>query len=1010
MPAPTDPPSSRPRLAQFVTIAPAPSLFRPSSSAGVASTYPIVEPSMLEARSEVCRCRQCGHAGFTELKLVPNSNTYTSALPRDPLPGPLAPLPPTTSRAMADDPGEYDFDLELYCIVCDRQIDPTSASAVPTDSHRSPRRQSASGSAPAPAPSPSLHLATSVNTSPAPPNPTPSSHPRAPPPAGAPKLKRSGSGHSAAATSTHAAGTGGGLKRNKSLGRVGGHHHPHHRKNHSHANLHALAPMTGGAKKVPVTAVGPAAAAERDKGKGRDRDKERENDVALVVSTLYCSEECKRIDEARNQLALAHLGGSDSPIPAPFPLPSPNSDVFDPDEEPHASMIRRRSSGVSSVGSTSYAFSSTGERGLSPIMSAAPTSNPTPYLDSSGFPFPSVSSSSSPFTARGSPQNAMTSHPSNSSLNSLPSQQAAPVLNFSSRRQSRGAHSSGAYSYRPSLMERVHSTDSQDSNASERGASRTARSLSIGGGGLSAGLFNRVRSMDGLAMMGRSDSESSDREGRQGQNHRPPSALSSLRSMTPISNGTPLSSSGRPRPPLANMRYSEPTSSSHQGIEERPPTTRIASDSLASSESRSRSRSRKPPQAGRLPSRTRSRPPPTTSPLHGGSDPPEPVVGSLPAPRSRGLSLGSPTLTTSLLRPVPVAPDSVLANRRASSSASLALLGSSVSKSYDHRSGGPLAAWTGLRRTDSTAGLSGLNAVGEMSAPSSSLSSLPPSSSSTASTFIPAPSTYQPRPPSSPAATTASRHHAPHDRPRRPSSSHSHPHSSPSSATSSFGPSQSSVRTSSSSRRSTAASSDHHWQGVMSSSYGSAAGKPPPPASSASTAMHRTRSGSSTRPPDRPSTGTSSTSSTGLGGGGGGTGAGATTNSNRIKQGGLTMTPSWTNLTHHATAAAAAAPPSPTPRTHSALAPAVPAAGPPGGGLAAAVAPAASGGGGARTWSWTNLHVPTYQALDVSEYRANKERTAAIPTGTGPGLSTDAAAVPPKKDRKRLFYFSEQND
>jgi hypothetical protein len=47
--------------------------------------------------------------------------------------------------------------------------------------------------------------------------------------------------------------------------------------------------------------------------------------------------------------------------------------------------------------------------------------------------------------------------------------------------------------------------------------------LSIGGG-FSAGLFNRVRSMDGLAMMGRSDSESSDREGRQTQTRQSPLA------------------------------------------------------------------------------------------------------------------------------------------------------------------------------------------------------------------------------------------------------------------------------------------------------------------------------------------------------------------------------------------------------------------------------------------------------------------------------------------------------
>ncbi|GAA5906055.1 uncharacterized protein JCM6883_002537 [Sporobolomyces salmoneus] len=883
---------------------------------------------------------------------------------------------------MADDQGGYDFDLELYCIVCDRQIDPTSPPADFT-------RQS---SAPSPPPN---RLATSVNHVPTAPNPTPSSsksnhHP--PPSNTAPKLKRTGSGHSSTSnggTKSNASSSGG-LKRNRSVGK--GHHAAGgggvHRRNSSHANLHALAPMktttttttANGGKKAPVAGAG--SAAEREKGKTKDTAAKQEATSqvrpAEIASTLYCSEECKQIDEARNQLAVAHLGGgSDSPVPASFPLPSPNSGDFE-SESPYAQMIRRRSSGVSSTGSTSYAFSSVGERGLSPILSAAPSSNPAPYLDSSGFPFPSVSSGSSTL-ARTSPSNAMTSHPSNSSLNSLPSQQSyqgpPPLLNFSSRRQSRGAHSSGAYSYRPSLMERVHSTDSADSGVSE---TRNARSLSIGNGGFSAGLFNRVRSVDGIAMMGRSDSEASDREGRSAQAHRPPSALSSLRSMTPILNGPPPASSSRSRPPLpTHGRYSEPGSFSSSPAGDRPQTARIASDSVASSESRSRSRSRKSHHPSLPPSRARSRPPPTTSPLIAGSDPPQPFVGSLPAPRSKGLSFGSPTTTTSLLRPVPLALESSLAPRRTSSSASLALLGSSLSKSYDNRAG-PLAGWSGLKRTDSTAGLSGLNAVGEISLPSGS--SLPPSSSSTASTFIPAPSTYQQRHQFS----SSSRQHD--QRPRRPSSSHSHPHSSPSSATSSFGPSHSSVRTSSSSRRSTAASSDH-WQGIVSSSIGSSAGGGK---GTSSAMMHRARSGSSSRP-DRPSTSNSS------GGGGGGT-------SNRIKQGGLTMTPSTTNLTsiagpHHSSSSLAPAVPSTTTGSTNA-------------GLGAVAS---------RTWSWTNLHVPTYQALDVSDFRARKERTE---KGLGDGdlgngeangervgsSQGEGSQVLPKKERKRLFYFSDNGE
>ena len=434
---------------------------------------------------------------------------------------------PLQPYRMADDQGEhYNFDLELYCIVCDRAIDPTSP--LPTTTNFNPPS----------APSPSPRLASpSTHTSPAPPNSTPSSsrsHNAPPPSLSAPKLKRTGSGHST--TSNGQAKVTGGLKRNKSSGKI--HHHAAgggaHRRNYSHANLHALAPMTndgGKGKRVTVTGVGPAAEKVNSKQAVKELERERERERAKEeastrhfdsASTLYCSEECRQIDEARNQLTITHLGGSESSSPAPFPLSSPSqatsrSDDFDEDEEPYISLARRRSSGMSSTGSTSYTFSSTGERGLSPIMSAAPTSNPSPYFDSSGFPFPSVSSTST-HLAHNNSQTNMHSHASNSSLNSLPSQQsyqgAPPLLNFSSRRQSRGAHSSGAYSYRPSLMERVHSTDSNDSGVSDRAMSRGARSLSITGG-FSTGLFNRVRSMDGLSMLGKSDSETSDREGRQ---------------------------------------------------------------------------------------------------------------------------------------------------------------------------------------------------------------------------------------------------------------------------------------------------------------------------------------------------------------------------------------------------------------------------------------------------------------------------------------------------------------
>ncbi|GAA6061034.1 hypothetical protein JCM10212_004608 [Sporobolomyces blumeae] len=657
-----------------------------------------------------------------------------------------------------DDPGGelYNFDLELYCIVCDRQIDPTrpSLTAAASSSSASTRRSSALPSPPLVKPPPTS-VASSQNP-PAPPHPTPSSskshH--------APPLKRTGSNHSthsnggAAGATGPATGskTGTGLKRNKSTGKLhaaGGHHH-HHRRNHSHTNLHALAPMTHApshearGKKVNVVAVGPAAEkasrlADRDKAKARAKEELDASEAFERVSTLYCSEECRKIDEARNELTLSHLGRPDSTSSPALPPTSPgqatpSSDGYD-ENSPYASMVRRRSSGVSSNGSTAYTLSSFGDRGLSPILSAAPTANPAAHSDSSGYPFPAVSPSSSTPLAPNNAPTGIVSNSSSSSLVSLPSQaqsyqNPAPTLNFSSRRQSRGSHSSGAYSYRPSLMERVHSTDSTDSTPSERAPSRAARSLSITGG-FSAGLFGRVRSVDGLSGLGKSDSEGSDREGRQAFSHQPPSALSSLRPMTPLSSMHPVPSPTRSRPPLSGSRYSEPTSS----VSPRHPLSveRSASSISTVTEPRSRSRSRRHRASDQA--RSQSRPPPETDPLIVGSDPPaHPSVGSMPVHRSAGFAVGSPTTSRSHLSPNPAdAPSGSFANRRSSSSASLSLLAStSYSRSYDHRHGGsgflgggaaPKAgatvagSGTGAppRRSDSTAELSGFFAMGEMS-------------------------------------------------------------------------------------------------------------------------------------------------------------------------------------------------------------------------------------------------------------------------------------------------------
>ncbi|GAA5881990.1 hypothetical protein JCM1840_002090 [Sporobolomyces johnsonii] len=807
---------------------------------------------------------------------------------------------------MADEHATYNFDLEAYCIVCDRAIDPNRPLPPPSPP------PSAFSSAATPAPPPPSNASSSARSTTSGPS--------------APKLKRTSSAHSTTsagaggASSKGASGTA--LKRNRSTGRL--HHAAGHRKSHSHTNLHGLAPMT--------TAVPPegkskkaAAAVEREKGSKPDKgdaavDKDDRVQACEPASALYCSEECRRIDEARNQLALSHLGSSNSSSMPYFASASapPTPDHAGPS---FPSMARRRSSGVSSGASASLAISSAGERGLSPILSAAPTSNNVnQHAESPSFPFPAVSASPAASPTLGPSAPPMPSRLSSSSLASHSishshsqsmsqtlSQQGAPppLLNFSSRRQSRSAHSSGAYSYRPSLMERVPSADGVAPSTSvplyAGGGlmTRGARSMSTNSSGSGSGFFARTRSTDGIAGMGSAEmGDDRERDGRHPTVHRPPSALSSLRSMTPISS-TPSISPTRPRPPIALARHSDHVSSS-----------------LRESSSLSRPSSR-----------------------NVSHDPPPPIVGSAPASRARGLSFGEPT--TELLYPVPTSrpPPS---HHRSSSSASLALLGSSLSKAQER--GG---SWAGPTRSESTAGLSGLVALGAMASPAtSSTTPLPPSSSSTASTLIPAPSTSY--------------------RDRGAASSPS--------STSSFAHSHSSARTSSS-RRSTAASSDHHPPfAALSSSVG------------VGESLVRTRSGSSTR----------------------------------VKHG-LTMTPSASHLPSATTTTSEL---SSSPNPHSTAAPPNP--------NPTATAPATNP---TRTWSWSALHVPTYPALDVSEFRAQKDREkkqqqqqllekrerdgdgdadrdsrrSGEEEGDGAMLMLPPP-VPPRAQRKRLFYFSDAGD
>ncbi|GAA5999451.1 uncharacterized protein JCM10292_001302 [Rhodotorula paludigena] len=682
------------------------------------------------------------------------------------------------------DDAHYDFEIDAYCPVCDRALP-----AVPV-----------SGAAPLPPPLPAAGAAAAAadssqpvaSTSTAPP-PSSSQRSRASDTSAAsshaPRMKRSGSSASAASSSAAAASgpsagssKGAALKRNKSSARV--HHHHHHgaggrhggaaihgyghHRSHSHANLTALAPMTGVESSKGAAKKG---AIERRPSKAREEILEvievKDDDGGAPSAAglgMYCSEECRRIDEMRNQLTLAHLGATPAPASASAPAPSSSAGSSDPaislshadsfssslNGRPFDAMSRRRSSGLSSNGSSSFAPS---RSNLSPIWSAAPTANPGQFDETTpAFPFPPQTSTPHPPAAR------------SASSHSLPQAvEQPPFLNFGARRSSRSGGVTGGYSYRPSLMERVSSSEGGAASDSggvwlgvERGFSRPGsraaeshvrpgRSMSTGSGpGARLGRSDRTQSVDALA--GMSDPTTGFPSAR------PPSALASLRSMTPISDRI----------------VESPDSVS--------PARAAYQPKLSPRAESPRSHSAQPELA--------------TSPLARSSF----MVGSAPARsamRRRGPSFGEPTLPEGETTATPARPISAASglqrSQRSSSSASLALMGSSLGRSYEPR------AWGGPTRSESTAGLSALVAQGEMTSASPS-PALPPVSASSTSTVIP----------TSSSRSSSRRHHSP----LPPSAS------SPSSA-SSYAPSQSSVF---SQRSSTAGSSDHH---LLSSSAGS---------------------------------------------------------------------------------------------------------------------------------------------------------------------------------------------
>ncbi|GAA5851178.1 hypothetical protein JCM9279_007474 [Rhodotorula babjevae] len=643
-----------------------------------------------------------------------------------------------------------DLDFGAYCVVCDRAIplaaSPSSRPAgsappappPPPPSFAPPPMASTSTST-APAPSTSQRSRTSDSSSAAAPGPT--------------RMKRSASTASSGA---------GGLRRNKSTvkvhARAGGHGHGH--RSHSHANLAGLAPLDSAkqARKAALAERRPSKAAKEEiieviavHDGVSDDDDDADDARHAAPQGIYCSDECRRIDEARNALALAHLASPASSAFAESALAgagSPSSSAASAVlRRPSDYMVRRRSSGVSSTGFSSASSFAASRSNLSPIHSAAPTAAVAHSDDSgsSSFPFPPQPSTSAPPPSR-------SSGASTPIAGSAPTPQAPPLLNFAARRRSRGHEATGGYSYRPSLMERVSSSEgrpldrvggqwlgadrgfSRPSSSAGDVTTRASRSSSIG----SSGGASRTHSADTGV---RHDSSSG----------RPPSALASLRSITPLHEA--------PSPHSSAMSAS-------------------------------------PARAAYLPRSHSAQPDLATSPLAHHSY----LVGSAPgssAPvtRRRGPSIGEPTVPEA--RPLELPSASLRTSsgfmqrpQRSASSASLALMGTSLGKSQEPR------AWAGPNRTASSASLSGFMAHGELTLPGSVPPPLPAVSGSATSTVIPASSS--PR--------HASARHAP---------------SSPSSP-SSYAPSHSSAF---SGHSSTAGSSDHHPSSSLGSTHAPPRGK-----------------------------------------------------------------------------------------------------------------------------------------------------------------------------------------
>ncbi|GAA6024450.1 hypothetical protein JCM10207_005769 [Rhodosporidiobolus poonsookiae] len=926
-------------------------------------------------------------------------------------------------------------DIDLYCPVCDRRLDPSTLAAHPQPPPPPPAASAA-------LPSPPLAQGTAVAPSTSATSSRSGGHGHGH--AATTKMRRSHSSHSnqsAGSAATTAASTKGQLKRNKSSGRL---HHGHtssatkgYGRGHG---LHSLAPL----------APADTGAGKGKKGSSRASGKVKEEIIEVidepappaqpVASTstsaltapepaptstgngMYCSAECRMIDEARNQLHLAHLTGQ--PL-----VPSPEIELLQRSQSrsqsqtdlaalhPFDAMTRRRSSGLSSASSYSHALSSasgvgggSSRGGLSPIFSAHPTANPAPFDHSAAFPFPPQPP---PPARSASAASSLPSHyarpPLSATSSSLPPGAPAnlpPMLNFAARRKSRGAESLSSYPYRPSLLERVASTDALPSYGAGRGEEpaklgKDGRSLSLNTGLSRA---ERTRSVEHLA--GLSERLATGR---------PPSALASFRSMTPIS---PTSSTSNPSTSSPH-RPSASTSGSGTGSRS---SSRSRSATRARTGSRSRSRSNTlESETGTEYPEVPTRRPSTTGKFFVGSAPtPSALVGT-----GRGPSFGEPTLAdASSPLPAPTPRPLILQrSQRSASSASLALMGSSLGRSFTDQP----RPWA-PRRSESVASLSGFVARGEMASPSlggagggwgaAEMGGMPPVSTSSVSTVIPA------------SASTSSLRHPP------PPRSHSASAYSPSS-TSSYGAHSTFSHHSSGSGRG----------GVGGGGTGSSTGGSSTDLTSHSHHSHHSH-------PYNPILSTSGSSRGSSTAGGGGAGS-------ALKRGGsisrsrksLLMTPSLSSTNLASSSAAQPALPAgagqqpsllpppiaPTPANAAALNPSLSYLKP----APSSASPTPHGaphpppsappvlGAHSRTFSWDRLSAAEQPALypvyDVDAFRASRagsragsraekrgegetEKRAAGAGGAGEG---EGAMLPPPvpraKERKRLFYFSDQS-